>query len=69
MNDVERERAFEYILDRKNNDIKELEKALQTLREHNERDKGILIAAEIVLFVLGMFVGVVFMKTYGWKPF
>jgi len=40
----------------------------QTMDEKHARFTGNVIIAEISLFLLGMFIGALFMKSYGWRP-
>lgn len=61
----ERHKIYEYAMDRKNRELRQLEETIQELRDGNERDKRMLIAAEVFLFLFGVFVGALLMKTFG----
>lgn len=65
MSKQERHRIYEYAMDRKNRELKQLEETIQELRDGNEHDKKMLIAAEVFLFLFGVFVGALLMKTFG----
>ena len=62
-----KDKAFEYILDRKNEDIKKLEDLIDELRVERHKHDGMVIAAEVFLFFFGVFVGAMLMKAYGWR--
>jgi flagellin-specific chaperone FliS len=61
----ERQRIYEYAMDRKNREIKQLEEIIKELRETSEQDKKMLIAAEVFLFLVGVLAGALLMKTFG----
>jgi len=61
----ERQRIYEYAMDRKNRELKQLEDTIKELQKDNEQDKKMLIAAEVFLFLFGVFVGALLMKTFG----
>ena len=68
MSKQERHRIYEYAMDRKNRELKQLEETIQELRDGNEQDKRMLIAAEVFLFLLGVLFGALLMKTFGRLP-
>lgn len=68
MSKEERQRIYEYAMDRKNRELKQLEETIQELRDGNEQDKRMLIAAEVFLFLLGVLFGALLMKTFGRLP-
>jgi hypothetical protein len=68
MSKEERHRIYEYAMDRKNREMKQLEETIQELRDGNEQDKRMLIAAEVFLFLFGILVGALLMKTFGRLP-
>ena len=65
MSKEERQRIYEYAMDRKNREIKQLEEIIKELRETSEQDKKMLIAAEVFLFLVGVLAGALLMKTFG----
>ena len=65
MSKEERKRIYEYAMDRKNRELKQLEDTIKELQKDNEQDKKMLIAAEVFLFLFGVFVGALLMKTFG----
>jgi len=65
MSKEERQRIYEYAMDRKNREMKQLEDTIKELQKGNEQDKKMLIAAEVFLFLLGVIVGALLMKTFG----
>lgn len=65
MSKQERQRIYEYAMDRKNRELKQLEDTIKELQKDNEQDKKMLIAAEVFLFLFGVFVGALLMKTFG----
>jgi len=65
MSKEERQRIYEYAMDRKNRELKQLEDTIKELQKDNEQDKKMLIAAEVFLFLLGVLVGALLMKTFG----
>jgi len=65
MSKEERQRIYEYAMDRKNRELKQLEDTIKELQKDNEQDKNMLIAAEVFLFLFGVFVGALLMKTFG----
>lgn len=68
MSKEERHRIYEYAMDRKNRELKQLEETIQELRDGNEQDKRMLIVAEVFLFLLGVLFGALLMKTFGRLP-
>lgn len=67
MSKEERQRIYEYAMDRKNREIEELNQTILDLRAERAKHDAKVIAAEIVLFIFGIFVGVILMKQYGWR--
>jgi prefoldin subunit 5 len=65
MSKEERQRIYEYAMDRKNREMKQLEDTIRELQKDNEQDKKMLIAAEVFLFLLGVIVGALLMKSFG----
>ena len=65
MSKEERQRIYEYAMDRKNRELKQLEDTIKELQKDNEQDKKMLLAAEVFLFLFGVFVGALLMKTFG----
>jgi glucokinase len=65
MSKEERQRIYEYAMDRKNREMKQLEDTIKELQKGNEQDKKMLIAAEVFLFLLGVLAGALLMKTFG----
>ena len=65
MSKEERQRIYEYAMDRKNRELKQLEDTIKELQKDDEQDKKMLIAAEVFLFLLGVIVGALLMKTFG----
>ena len=65
MSKEERQRIYEYAMDRKNRETKQLEEIIKELRETSEQDKKMLIAAEVFLFLVGVLAGALLMKTFG----
>ena len=65
MSKEERQRIYEYAMDRKNRELKQLEDTIKELQKDNEQDKKMLIAAEVFLFLLGVLFGALLMKTFG----
>lgn len=53
----ERARVFEYILDRKNDDIKRLERTIEELKDRNIRHDIYVVVAEVLIFAIGIGVG------------
>jgi len=68
MSKEERQRIYEYAMDRKNRELKQLEDTIKELQKDNEQDKKMLIAAEVFLFLLGVLFGALLMKTFGRLP-
>ena len=67
MSKEERQRIYEYAMDRKNREISELnQKILDMEAERHKHDVSVIVA-EIGLFFLGIFIGVMLMRTYGWR--
>lgn len=67
MSKEERHRIYEYAMDRKNREIAELEQKILDMQVERGQHDAKVILAEIVLFILGIFVGVILMKQYGWR--
>lgn len=67
MSKEERHRIYEYAMDRKNREIEDLNQKILDMEVERRRHDANVIMAEIVLFVLGIFVGVILMKQYGWR--
>ncbi|NDD54645.1 hypothetical protein EBZ39_12360 [bacterium] len=67
MSKEERHRIYEYAMDRKNREIAELEKKITDMQIERGQHDAKVILAEIVLFIFGIFVGVLLMKQYGWR--
>jgi len=65
MSKEERQRIYEYAMDRKNREMKQLEDTIRELQKDNEQDKKMLIAAEVFLFLFGVLIGAFLMKTFG----
>jgi hypothetical protein len=63
----ERHRIYEYAMDRKNREIEELNQKILDMQVERGQHDAKVILAEIVLFILGIFVGVILMKQYGWR--
>lgn len=62
MSKQERHRIYEYAMDRKNKEMRELEEKLIAVQEANEREKTMVILAEVFLFLLGMLIGALLMR-------
>lgn len=54
-------------MDRKNREIDELKQKILDMEVERGRHDAKVILAEIVLFIFGIFVGVILMKQYGWR--
>lgn len=67
MSKEERHRIYEYAMDRKNREIAELNQKILDMQVERGRHDANVILAEIVLFIAGVFVGVILMKNYGWR--
>ena len=67
MSKEERQRIYEYAMDRKNREIAELEQKILDMQAARTKHDVNVIMAEIVLFIFGIFVGVLLMKQYGWR--
>ena len=67
MSKEERHRIYEYAMDRKNREIDELKQKILDMQVERGRHDANVILAEIVLFIAGVFVGVILMKNYGWR--
>ena len=65
MSKEERQRIYEYAMDRKNREIKQLEETINELRHAQDRDEKVLIVAEVFLFLLGVIFGALLMKSFG----
>ena len=67
MSKEERHRIYEYAMDRKNREIEELNQKILDMQVERGQHDAKVILAEIVLFIFGIFVGVILMKQYGWR--
>ena len=67
MSKEERQRIYEYAMDRKNREIADLEQKILDMQAARAKHDVNVIMAEIVLFIFGIFVGVLLMKQYGWR--
>ena len=67
MSRQEYHRVFEYSMDRKNREIKDLQDKIVEMEEERNRHDANVIVAEICLFLFGVFVGAMLMKSYGWR--
>ena len=67
MSKEERQRIYEYAMDRKNREIADLEQKILDMEAARAKHDANVIMAEIVLFIFGIFVGVILMKQYGWR--
>lgn len=67
MSKEERHRIYEYAMDRKNREIEDLNQKILDMEVERRRHDTNVIMAEIVLFIFGIFVGVLLMKQYGWR--
>ena len=67
MSKEERHRIYEYAMDRKNREIDELKQQILEMKALRAKHDVNVIMAEIVLFIFGIFVGVLLMKQYGWR--
>jgi hypothetical protein len=65
MSKEERHRIYEYAMDRKNREMKQLEDTIHELRHAQDRDEKVLIVAEVFLFLLGVLFGALLMKSFG----
>lgn len=65
MSKEERHRIYEYAMDRKNREMQELKDKIQELEEAHMVREGQIIVAEVVLFLLGMFIGAMAMRAFG----
>ena len=55
----------EYIVDRKNQEIAFLKQELEIIRAEREKHDAQVIVAEVVLFLFGILLGAMLMKTFG----
>lgn len=55
----------EYIVDRKNKEIEFLKNELEIIRAEREKHDAQVIVAEVVLFLFGILLGAMLMKTMG----
>lgn len=60
-----RDRRMEYVLDRKEWEIRELREKLIEVEEQKAIDESTVVIAEIILFLIGMAIGALLMKTFG----
>ena len=67
MSKEERQRIYEYAMDRKNREIEDLKQKILDIEAAYAKHSAMVIAAEILLFFFGVFVGVILMKSYGWR--
>ena len=67
MSKEERQRIYEYAMDRKNREIEELNQKILDMEASRAKHDGMIIMAEVLLFFFGMFVGVMLMRAYGWR--
>ena len=67
MSKEERQRIYEYAMDRKNREIEELNQKILDMEAARAKHDGMIIMAEVLLFFFGMFVGVMLMRAYGWR--
>ena len=67
MSKEERQRIYEYAMDRKNREIDELNQKILDMQAERAKHDAMVITAEICLFFFGMFVGAMLMRTYGWR--
>lgn len=67
MSKQERHRIYEYAMDRKNREIDELKQKILDMEVERGRHDANVILAEIALFFFGIFIGVMLMKSYGWR--
>lgn len=65
MSKEERQRIYEYAMDRKNREMQELKDKIHAMEEEHMTREGQIIVAEIVLFLLGMAIGAVLMRSFG----
>ena len=65
MSKQERQRIYEYAMDRKNREMKQLEDTIAELRDEKERHDRMVIVAEVFLFLLGVIFGALIMKSFG----
>ena len=60
-----RDRRLEYVLDRKEQELRDLrDEILQMIAEQKQAEVTVIIA-EIILFLIGMAIGALLMKTLG----
>ena len=67
MSKEERQRIYEYAMDRKNREINELKQKILDMEAERAKHDVMVITAEICLFFFGIFVGAMLMRTYGWR--
>ena len=67
MSKEERQRIYEYAMDRKNREIEELQQRILDIEAERAKHDAMVITAEICLFFFGIFVGVMLMRAYGWR--
>ena len=67
MSKEERQRIYEYAMDRKNREIEELKQRILDIEAERAKHDAMVITAEICLFFFGIFVGAMLMRTYGWR--
>lgn len=60
-----RDRRLEYVLDRKEWEIRELREKLIEVEEQKAIDESTVVIAEIILFLIGMAIGALLMRTFG----
>ena len=65
MSREERHRIYEYAMDRKNREMQELRDKIFKMEEERGHHEVNVIIAEILLFLFGVLVGALIMKTFG----
>lgn len=59
-----RDRRLEYVLDRKEWEIRELREKLLEIEAQRESYNSTVIVAEVILFLLGIAIGALMMRTF-----
>ena len=59
-----RDRRMEYVLDRKEWEIRELRQRLNEIETQREAYNSTVIVAEVILFLLGIAIGALMMRTF-----
>lgn len=57
----------EYIVDRLNHEIAFLKQEIDIMKVERARHDAQVIVAEVVLFLFGILIGAMLMKSYGWR--